>query len=154
MGLQYKGDDNCDDTNNNAGCEYDGGDCCPKSVKGGTVKKTYCKVCKCLDPKNQGAAIGPTCDQLQYKGDGNCDDDNNNAGCEYDGGDCCAKSVKGGTVKKPYCKVCKCLDPKNQGPATGPTCGQLQYKGDGNCDDDNNNAGCEYDGGDCCPKSV
>merc|ERR1711939_1012286 len=47
---------------------------------------------------------------------------------------------KGGKGKKDYCNACKCIDPKN--------------KGDGNCDDDNNNKGCGYDGGDCCAKTV
>ena len=57
--------------------------------------------CKCLDPKNQGGK--PACALPDYKGDGNCDDENNNKGCAYDGGDCCAKTVKGGQVKKNYC---------------------------------------------------
>merc|ERR1712157_515946 len=99
----------------------------------------------------------PACGQKDYKGDGNCDDDNNNAGCAWDGGDCCAKSL-GGPVKKDYCKKCNCLDPKPQEhTASGkpaPACGQKEYKGDGNCDDDNNNAGCFWDGGDCCAKSL
>ena len=62
--------------------------------------------CKCLDPKNQGGK--PACALPDYKGDGNCDDDNNNKGCAYDGGDCCAKTVKGGKVKKDYCKKVRC----------------------------------------------
>lgn len=44
-----------------------------------------------------------TCGAPDYEGDGNCDDYNNNAGCAYDGGDCCAKSVEGGEVKTKYC---------------------------------------------------
>ena len=59
--------------------------------------------CKCLDPKNQGSK--PACALPNYKGDGNCDDENNNKGCAYDGGDCCVKTVKGGKVKKDYCKA-------------------------------------------------
>merc|ERR1712050_101758 len=149
----YVGDGVCDDNNNHKDCKYDGGDCCPKSVTGGVVKKTYCKECKCIDPKNQGPPAKSTCGSPSYKGDGNCDDDNNNKGCEYDGGDCCAKTVKGGKVSKNYCKECKCKDPKNQGPPAKSTCGSPDYKGDGNCDDDNNNKGCDYDGGDCCAKS-
>ena len=35
-------------------------------------------------------------------------------------------------------------------PIMGP-CGSPDYVGDGQCDDDNNNADCGYDGGDCCP---
>jgi len=146
---KYKGDGNCDDNNNNKGCGYDGGDCCVKSVGGAVVKK-YCKLCKCIDPKNQGGK--PTCGLPQYKGDGNCDDANNNKGCGYDGGDCCVASVKGGKVNKAYCKACKCIDPKNKGGK--PTCALPQYKGDGNCDDENNNKGCGYDGGDCCAKTA
>ena len=42
----FLGDKYCDDENNHAGCEYDGGDCC-----GPSVKKNWCKVCQCLDPK-------------------------------------------------------------------------------------------------------
>merc|ERR1712174_184467 len=103
--------------NNNKGCAYDGGDCCPKTVKGGAVKTKYCKKCKCIDPDNQGP---PACGLPDYKGDGNCDDENNNKGCAYDGGDCC-----GSNVQKKYCKVCKCLDPT---PKKG--CGSPSYKGD------------------------
>ena len=147
---EYKGDGNCDDENNNKGCEYDGGDCCAKSV-GGAVQKDYCKECKCLDPNPKPKEKPAGCGQKEYKGDGNCDDDNNNAGCEFDGGDCCAKSV-GGSVQKDYCKECKCLDPNPKGKPAG--CGQEKYKDDGNCDDDNNNEGCEFDGGDCCAKSL
>ena len=42
-------------------------------------------------------------------GNGQCDDDNNNCGCGWDGGDCC-----GSNVNKSYCKECKCLDPTNE----------------------------------------
>ena len=41
----YKGDDNCDDENNNEGCAWDGGDCC-----GNDVNTQYCSYCDCLDP--------------------------------------------------------------------------------------------------------
>ena len=62
--------------------------------------------CKCMDPKNKGKKPNkPACALPQYKGDGNCDDENNNKGCGYDGGDCCVASVKGGKVKKDYCKA-------------------------------------------------
>merc|ERR1719495_1479153 len=44
---QYQGDNFCDDVNNNAGCEYDGGDCC-----GLNVNITFCTECECLDPSN------------------------------------------------------------------------------------------------------
>ncbi len=40
-----------------------------------------------------------------WKGDGQCDDENNTAGCDYDGGDCC-----GDSVDTTYCSVCACLE--------------------------------------------
>ena len=43
----YKGDNYCDDLNNNCGCEWDGGDCC-----GSNVNKQFCTLCECLGPKN------------------------------------------------------------------------------------------------------
>ena len=43
---QWKGDDYCDDDNNNSGCDWDGGDCC-----GDNVNKSYCVVCQCLNQK-------------------------------------------------------------------------------------------------------
>ena len=60
-----------------------------------------CLQCACIDPNNLG---DQPCELPEYKGDGNCDDENNNKGCGYDGGDCCYKTVKGGKVEKKYCK--------------------------------------------------
>merc|ERR1712062_910596 len=97
-----------------------------------------------------GAAPAPppadACGSPHWKGDNYCDDENNNAGCEWDGGDCC-----GDDVKTQYCSACECLDPAKQ--CTG-TCGTLHWKGDGYCDDNNNNCGCDFDGGDCCGSNV
>ena len=39
----------CDDENNNAGCNWDGGYCC-----GDQVLTNYCTQCECLDPEFQG----------------------------------------------------------------------------------------------------
>merc|ERR1712048_995975 len=145
--AQYKGDGNCDDENNNCGCDYDGGDCC-----GSAVVKKYCTECACKDPNFKAGACTDKCGSAQYKGDGNCDDENNNCGCAYDGGDCC-----GLDVKTTYRKECACKDPNYKAPPTGSCtakCGSPRYKGDGNCDDDNNNCGCAYDGGDCCGSNV
>ena len=73
------------------------GDCC-----GPQVKKNYCKECKCLDPDFKMKHY-TVCGSKQYKGDGVCDEVNNNPGCEYDGGDCCKKSLGGPVVTK-YCE--------------------------------------------------
>ena len=116
-GSLYKGDNICDDENNNKGCKYDGGDCC-----GSNVNTLFCLVCECLDPAEQGGGGPPSpsppsppspsppppsgCGYPEYKGDNYCDDENNNAGCEWDGGDCC-----GDNVNTQYCSACECLDP-------------------------------------------
>ena len=34
------------------------------------------------------------------------------------------------------------------------TMGDPQTKGDGNCDSENNNESCDFDGGDCCGYNV
>ena len=39
------------------------------------------------------------------------DDENNNDGCNFDGGDCC-----GPNVNTTYCKVCQCLEGSGGGP--------------------------------------
>ena len=43
----WKGDNYCDDGNNNCGCEWDGGDCCGTENK---YQAPYCTECECLDP--------------------------------------------------------------------------------------------------------
>ena len=116
---QWKGDNHCDDGNNNQGCGWDGGDCC-----GNDSEKKYCAVCDCLDPNAEGdpanaslsrdAVALPSgkssCEHPQWKGDNHCDDGNNNKGCGWDGGDCC-----GNDAEKKYCAVCDCLDPNAEG---------------------------------------
>ena len=53
-----------------------------------------------------GGVCTGTCENLGWKGDGFCDDVNNNCGCDWDGGDCC-----GNNVNTYYCTKCDCLDP-------------------------------------------
>ena len=63
----------------------------------------FCLIqCECVDPDSQVSA-DPNCGIPEYQGDGHCDDENNNGGCLYDGGDCCPETVEGGKVKKNYC---------------------------------------------------
>ena len=47
--ASWKKDGYCDDVNNHAGCEFDGGDCCLKPVK-----TNYCKKCECLQNTSGG----------------------------------------------------------------------------------------------------
>merc|ERR1712054_66368 len=133
----------------------DGGDCCGhKELKTTTkpgVKETdhqygYCQKCECLDPSISNTCDGK-CEVFKWRGDGNCDDQNNNCGCGWDGGDCC------GTTKDYdylYCTECKCLDPKNQPKLEPGQICQVHFKGDTHCDPQNNHANCDFDGGDCC----
>merc|ERR1712048_255486 len=141
----FVGDKVCDDENNNCMCNWDKGDCC-----GDKKNYKFCKACKCLDPVKTKKGCSGKCAVPDYKGDGNCDDDNNKCGCNWDGGDCCGK----GSGSQKYCKECKCLDPEHEDSKKKTCLGSCQspnWKGDGICDDGNNNCGCEYDKGDCCP---
>jgi hypothetical protein len=154
----FKGDGFCDDQNNICGCGWDGGDCC-----GETRDIRFCEMCACRDPADttcSGDFAGPgTCEVGAYSGDGYCDDGNNNCGCGWDGGDCCTPPVS-----PLYCDHCACLDPAVVADTSifcsgGRTCGAsggsgLPWVGDGFCDDENNNCGCGWDGGDCCGDNV
>ena len=44
--------------------------------------------------------------QPAWIGDGYCDDELNNAGCLFDGGDCCTSDRPD---FKTYCRICKCI---------------------------------------------
>ena len=62
----------------------------------------------------------PACSSsyAQYIGNGWCLDENNNAGCGFDGGDCC-----GPDVKTAYCTECECLGENiTSKAASGPFC--------------------------------
>ena len=76
--------------------------------------------------------------------DGFCNDENNNEGCAFDGGDCCGSDID----VSPYhvnffCSRCFCFEDLE--------CTEsLLLIGDGFCNDETNNAECLFDGGDCC----
>ena len=76
-------------------------------------------------------------------GDGYCNDETNNADCNYDGGDCC-----GTCVNVDHCSECECL-----GGVTGDGVPNALV-GNGYCNDETNNADCYYDGLDCCGGSL
>ena len=62
----------------------------------------------------------PACESsnLHWIGDGECDDEHNNAGCGFDGGDCC-----GPDVNTAYCLECECLGENiTTQAAPGPFC--------------------------------
>merc|ERR1719183_376770 len=88
---------------------------CKKNNNKNVVKK-WCTDCKCQDymADKQGVSNCPgKCAKPNWQGDGNCDDENNNCGCDYDGGDCCENATRG-AVNKKYCNLCQCKDPPKQ----------------------------------------
>merc|ERR1711997_41052 len=88
---------------------------------------TYCNACECLDPNGGGSTTtgSPTtteapvsttdvptegCGSPSWATDQWCDDENNNAECNYDGGACCNNTFGGWDT---YCTDCECKDPNN-----------------------------------------
>ena len=45
------------------------------------------------------------CANPKWKGDSFCDDGNNNAACQFDGGDCCNQQGAGGIPWDNWCEV-------------------------------------------------
>ena len=66
-----------------------------------------------------------------------CNDETNNADCNFDGGDCC-----GTCVNSKYCSKCECI---------GENTGIMNaFLDNGFCQDDLNHGECMFDGLDCC----
>eukprot|EP00750_Incisomonas_marina_P012220 INCI16661.1.p1 GENE.INCI16661.1~~INCI16661.1.p1 ORF type:complete len:649 (+),score=121.52 INCI16661.1:206-1948(+) len=106
-----------------------------------------CEGCLCRD--DFACPSDGKCAVRQFEGDGYCDDNNNNCGCDWDGGDCC-----GPTNSYKTCDACECLDPNyvcHDGAASpAQNCQVFGWVADGVCDDVNNKCACSWDGGDCC----
>ena len=62
----WKGDETCDDINNNEKCDWDGGDCCGDNIR---CYPHDCQKCQCLDP--DWVQVGW---EYQYDCDPGCDD--------------------------------------------------------------------------------
>merc|ERR1712141_196418 len=95
--------------------------------------------------EENGVAVITECaymaEQPTWYQDRFCDDEFNTPECNYDGGDCCVQRVENW---HDFCTDCQCL---------GMDCGKKIKKAWGNgkrCNGKWNNAGCFYDGGDCC----
>jgi len=99
-------------------------------------------------PKEEG------CTNVSWKGDKSCDDENNNEGCDFDGGDCC-----GPNVDKTYCTECECKSinerflskeifiakcPVDKFPCSNGNCVNLSWKcdGDNDCGDNSDETNC------------
>ena len=133
--ANYVGDGYCDDGNNNAGCTWDGGDCC-----GVENNYDFCTDCDCLNctfpvlSDNCTDNIQKSCGAKLYQGDGFCDDANNVAGCAWDLGDCCDPAAD-----KSFCTDCECLDCTYEFDSDDcvdiivGVCGAAKYAGDGYC---------------------
>eukprot|EP00903_Cladosiphon_okamuranus_P008222 g7915.t1 len=162
-----KGDGWCDSDNNNALCDYDGGDCCectcttekiPWDDDYGCSGYFQCidPAAPCVDDDDITIDMVENCGYIGGIGNGWCDTDNNNAFCAYDGGDCCECTC---TTDDDYgCRgdyqcidpAAPCVDDDDVTVDLVENCGYVGGIGNGYCDEGNNNAECNYDGGDCC----
>merc|ERR1719412_3541548 len=115
----YIGDGNCHNFNNFASCgNFDGGDC---------------------NDQNQW----PNCPNSYLIGNGECNIENQNDDCYYDGGDCCNQTLVGNKEcdKINIFKTCGLYD------GGDCLCDNPDLIGNGNCDDDFiYSALCNYDG--------
>ena len=85
---QWANDEWCDDENNNAECNWDGGACCNNTEAGWD---NYCSACECLDP-NAGT---PTCEDkwktkkcIKKKNKNKCNKKKVKANCQKTCGHC------------------------------------------------------------------
>lgn len=124
--MLWKGNGLCDDLNNIAECDFDGGDCC-----GAYVKHGHCSDCLCKDPNEKKYEFSAewTC-QKELMHNGQCDRVNNVQGCRFDGYDCCQPGEAS--------SVCK----------IGALC-DLQLMKNFQCDEINNSPACFFDMGSC-----
>jgi len=65
MKPEYANDFYCDDENNNAACNWDGGACCNYFAYPDFKWDKYCKKCKCLDPHARVEEIEEKCEDLE-----------------------------------------------------------------------------------------
>merc|ERR1711974_590824 len=93
------------------------------------------------------------CGSPNFANDNYCDDENNNGGCNFDGGAWCNQKID---EWDEYCTDCECLNPTTTTTSSSPInpCGSPNFANDNFCDDENNNAGCNFDGGACCNQNI
>ena len=92
-------DGDCDTVNNDAECDFDGGDCCECTLRddGSSIyNEALISSLNCVDPNDpcynlNAVALQASCANgtISWIQDDYCDIYNNNKGCLYDGGDCC-----------------------------------------------------------------
>eukprot|EP00903_Cladosiphon_okamuranus_P014617 g13555.t1 len=164
----------CDSENNNALCDYDGGDCCECtcSTEYTTWEGDESRLCSgyfacidpdapCVDDDDITVERVENCGFVAAIGNGFCNTENNKAECDYDGGDCCECTCSTENVTWDDDYVCggvfQCIDPAapcvDDDDVTADlveNCPNVAAIGNARCDAENNNPGCNYDGGDCC----
>ena len=164
--ASYIHDGDCHTENNNAECDFDGGDCCNCTLSddGSSIyNETLVSSLNCVDPSDpcynlNAVAVQESCANgtISSIQNGNCDIQNNNEGCLYDGGDCCdCTRVDDDDYSSSSFYLCAdpsadCYDPTAAALMSNCTDGDIKDIGDGKCDPENNNENCLYDGGDCC----
>jgi hypothetical protein len=165
----WVGDGICDEVCNNAACNNDGGDClnycasgCPSYWIGDGYCDSACNNAACSwdggDCLNYCASGCPS----YWIGDGYCDSACNNAACNYDNGDCGSGPCPGGWYYSVNVQGACCPLPNqyiwmnidgqcHSAPEPSPCASGCPnaWVGDGDCDNECNNAACNYDGGDC-----
>ena len=152
--ASYVGDGYCDShkRTNTAACNWDGGDCCSSTCDLTAYYQCGNYDYDCLDPDADNDACTVASSWL---GDGFCDAEfgqYNTAACDWDGGDCCSSTCQSSvTYGCGHYASYICLDP--EGNNTVCDVAYPSRVGDGTCDltGHYNSAGCDWDGGDCCP---
>merc|ERR1712110_157944 len=85
----------CDDENNNAGCEWDGGACCNRLATDNSFNKwnAFCKDCECIDPSARESPVI-------------CEDEHTAKKCKKCKGKKCKSSADCKKNCKKTCKLC------------------------------------------------
>ena len=94
--IELIGNGFCNDEANNAGCNFDNGDCC-----GTCVNVDYCSVCECLSTES-GDGVSNA-----LVANGICNDETNTINCGFDGFDCCRLNII-----QDHCSECSCYTSK------------------------------------------
>ncbi|CAM9523651.1 unnamed protein product [Scytosiphon promiscuus] len=168
--TEYLADGDCDESNNNAECGFDSGDCCACTCEstesytcGGNGYACVDPDAACVDDDDITIDVFEHCEYPPGIGNGHCNIGNNKEECDYDGGDCCECTCVGdddpGDDDFGRCgphSGFACVDPSapcvDDDSVTVDMIDECQAGqiGDGWCDDNNNKEECAFDGGDCC----
>ena len=129
----------CNNVLGNCACEEDWNSYLDCTFCKFRINEPFQKTSFSASPSPSSPLIFSDCPYLELLGDGFCNDESNNANCNFDGGDCCIN------INKDHCSDCICHHQENC--VTGFT---PSIVADGFCNDETNNIHCFYDDGDCC----